>query len=34
MKDNKDTFVYKYESDIDKNQLIKLFESVGWKIAE
>lgn len=34
MKDNKDTFVYKYESDIDKNQLIKLFESVGWKTAE
>lgn len=34
MKDNKDTFVYKYESNIDKNQLIKLFESVVWKTAE
>ena len=27
-------FIYKYENDIDKNQLIKLFESVGWKTAE
>lgn len=34
MKDNNDKFIYKYERDIDKNQLVKLFESVGWKTAE
>ena len=34
MENNKDIFIYKYENDIDKNQLIKLFESVGWKTAE
>lgn len=33
MKYNNDKFIYKYETDIDKNQLIKLFESVGWKTA-
>lgn len=27
-------FLYKYEKDIDKNQLVKLFQSVGWKTAE
>ena len=34
MENNKDIFIYKYENNIDKNQLIKLFESVGWKTAE
>ncbi len=34
MKDNNNTFIYKYESDINKNQLVKLFKSVGWKTAE
>ncbi len=34
MKDNNDEFIYKYENNIDKNQLVKLFESVGWKTAE
>lgn len=34
MKDNNDELIYKYENDIDKNQLVKLFESVGWKTAE
>ncbi len=33
MKYNNDKFIYKYETDIDKNQLINLFESVGWKTA-
>ena len=27
-------FIYKYENNVDKNQLVKLFESVGWKTAE
>ena len=31
MKDNNDEFIYKYENSIDKKQLVKLFESVGWK---
>lgn len=30
----KKDFLYKYEKDIDKEQLVKLFESVGWKTAE
>ena len=34
MKDNNDEFIYKYENNIDKKQLVKLFESVGWKTAE
>ena len=34
MKNNNDELIYKCENDIDKNQLIKLFESVGWKTAE
>lgn len=33
MKDNNDEFIYKYENNIDKKQLVKLFESVGWKTA-
>ncbi|WP_286315149.1 hypothetical protein [Romboutsia ilealis] len=32
MKDNNDEYIY--ENNIDKNQLVKLFESVGWKTAE
>ncbi len=31
---NNNELMYKYENDIDKNKLIKLFESVGWKTAE
>ena len=27
-------FKYKYEKEIDKNQLVELFNSVGWKTAE
>ena len=27
-------FVFKYENDIDKNKLVELFNSVGWKTAE
>jgi ribosomal protein S18 acetylase RimI-like enzyme len=27
-------FVYKYDNKIDKNQLVSLFNSVGWKTAE
>ncbi len=34
MEHNKDKFIYKYETDVDKSQLVKLFESVGWKTAE
>lgn len=34
MKDNNDEFIYKYENNIDKKQLVKLFESVSWKTAE
>ena len=34
MKDNNDEFIYRYENNIDKKQLVKLFESVGWKTAE
>jgi predicted N-acetyltransferase YhbS len=29
-----DNFKYKYDSIIDKNQLVNLFNSVGWKTAE
>ena len=34
IRNTKKVFLYKYENDIDKNQLVKLFESVGWKTAE
>ena len=34
MKSNNDNIIYKYQNDIDKHQLVKLFESVGWKTAE
>ena len=27
-------FEYKYDKEIDKNQLVSLFDSVGWKTAE
>ena len=29
-----DNLIYKYDSIIDKNQLVNLFNSVGWKTAE
>lgn len=32
MKDN--NYTYKYERDIDKNQLVKLFKAVNWKTGE
>lgn len=28
------SFLYKYETDVDKEQLVNLFKSVGWKTAE
>lgn len=34
MKDNNDKLIYKYQNDINKNQLVELFSSVGWKTAE
>lgn len=34
MENMKNDFLYKYENDIAINQLVKLFESVGWKTAE
>lgn len=30
----KKDFVYKYDNEIDKNQLVSLFNSVAWKTAE
>lgn len=34
MEHNNNKFIYKYETDVDKSQLVKLFKSVGWKTAE
>lgn len=33
-KNMKSDFIYSYEKDIDKQQLVDLFKSVGWKTAE
>lgn len=30
----KDHFLYQYEKEIDQNQLVDLFQSVGWKTVE
>ena len=30
----KNNFYYRYETEIDKNQLVLLFKSVAWKTAE
>ena len=30
----KNNFDYRYETEIDKNQLVLLFKSVAWKTAE
>lgn len=34
MKNNNDKLIYKYQNDIDKDQLVELFSSVGWQTAE
>ena len=34
MENIENDFLYRYETNIDKTQLINLFKSVGWKTAE